>query len=452
MRLFPELFTRHRVAPVENYPDALLATLRSVAPRSAAPRPDRGPAHAGALQLGLLRALVPGRQARHRARRGVRSLRQGRSRLHAHDGGSAARRRDLSPHRRRLPRSARLPAGFGPRRAGPHRAPIRPATSRSPTRSAPASPTTRPSTATCRRSCASSPARSRSSRTCRPGAAGRRRRSPTSSITCPSSSSRRSTAPAATACSSARTRRSARSMTSPASSGTRPDGFIAQPTLALSTCPTFVASGVAPRHVDLRPFVLTGADDDPDRARRPHPRRPQGGLARRQFEPGRRHQGHVGAGWREASGTALVARGAVPAPPLRGLGERPDACSPAPPTTSTGCPATRSGPTSWPASSTPRMRLASLPSSYGGERNEWESAVAVAGDLDEFKQHLRRRRTRTRSATSSPSARNNPSSIRNCIETARENARAVRTALTRRDVGGDQRRLARAASASTRPT
>ncbi|MDJ1159476.1 circularly permuted type 2 ATP-grasp protein [Chelatococcus sp. SYSU_G07232] len=39
-----------------------------------------------------------------------------------------------------------------------------------------------------------------------------------------------------------------------------PDGFIAQPTLALSTCPTFVAEGMAPRHVDLRPFVLTGAD------------------------------------------------------------------------------------------------------------------------------------------------------------------------------------------------
>ena len=39
-----------------------------------------------------------------------------------------------------------------------------------------------------------------------------------------------------------------------------PDGFIAQPTLALSTCPTFVGEGVAPRHVDLRPFVLTGKD------------------------------------------------------------------------------------------------------------------------------------------------------------------------------------------------
>jgi uncharacterized circularly permuted ATP-grasp superfamily protein len=38
-----------------------------------------------------------------------------------------------------------------------------------------------------------------------------------------------------------------------------PAQFIAQPTLALSTCPTFVDSGIAPRHVDLRPFVLSGA-------------------------------------------------------------------------------------------------------------------------------------------------------------------------------------------------
>jgi uncharacterized circularly permuted ATP-grasp superfamily protein len=36
MRLFPELFTRHRIAPVENYPDALLASLRSVAPKTRA--------------------------------------------------------------------------------------------------------------------------------------------------------------------------------------------------------------------------------------------------------------------------------------------------------------------------------------------------------------------------------------------------------------------------------
>src|SRR5476649_20605 len=39
-----------------------------------------------------------------------------------------------------------------------------------------------------------------------------------------------------------------------------PKNFIAQPTLALSTCPTCVETGIAPRHVDLRPFVLTGRD------------------------------------------------------------------------------------------------------------------------------------------------------------------------------------------------
>jgi uncharacterized circularly permuted ATP-grasp superfamily protein len=38
-----------------------------------------------------------------------------------------------------------------------------------------------------------------------------------------------------------------------------PAKFIAQPTLALSTCPTLTDAGIAPRHVDLRPFVLTGA-------------------------------------------------------------------------------------------------------------------------------------------------------------------------------------------------
>jgi len=39
-----------------------------------------------------------------------------------------------------------------------------------------------------------------------------------------------------------------------------PSGFIAQPTLSLSTCPTFVDQGIAPRYVDLRPFVLSGED------------------------------------------------------------------------------------------------------------------------------------------------------------------------------------------------
>lgn len=39
-----------------------------------------------------------------------------------------------------------------------------------------------------------------------------------------------------------------------------PENYIAQPTLALSTCPTFVDAGIAPRHIDLRPFVLSGRE------------------------------------------------------------------------------------------------------------------------------------------------------------------------------------------------
>ena len=39
-----------------------------------------------------------------------------------------------------------------------------------------------------------------------------------------------------------------------------PEGFIAQPTLSLSTSPVLVDEGLAPRHVDLRPFVISGTD------------------------------------------------------------------------------------------------------------------------------------------------------------------------------------------------
>ena len=39
-----------------------------------------------------------------------------------------------------------------------------------------------------------------------------------------------------------------------------PSNYIAQPTLPLSTCPTFTSNGIAPRHVDFRPFCLMGKD------------------------------------------------------------------------------------------------------------------------------------------------------------------------------------------------
>lgn len=39
-----------------------------------------------------------------------------------------------------------------------------------------------------------------------------------------------------------------------------PGKYIAQPTLSLSTCPTYVEQGIAPRHIDLRPYVLSGKE------------------------------------------------------------------------------------------------------------------------------------------------------------------------------------------------
>ena len=75
------------------------------------------------------------------------------------------------------------------------------------------------------------------------------------------------------------------------------------------------------------------------------------------------------------------------------------------------------------------IRLATLPQSYSGEGNEWDSAVGSAGDVDLFRSlygHANEDTVRDFLAFSPA----NPSSIRNCIETARENARSVRTALT----------------------
>ena len=75
------------------------------------------------------------------------------------------------------------------------------------------------------------------------------------------------------------------------------------------------------------------------------------------------------------------------------------------------------------------LRFAALPSGYGGRRNEWESAVSVAGDLTAFKRlyDTANESTVRDFLAFSP---HNPSSLRSCIETARENARSVRTALT----------------------
>ena len=74
-------------------------------------------------------------------------------------------------------------------------------------------------------------------------------------------------------------------------------------------------------------------------------------------------------------------------------------------------------------------RLATLPVAYGGQTNEWESAVAAAGALDAFE-----------AAYGEATAENvieflafsesNPTSIRSCLDIARQNARSIRVALT----------------------
>lgn len=75
------------------------------------------------------------------------------------------------------------------------------------------------------------------------------------------------------------------------------------------------------------------------------------------------------------------------------------------------------------------LRLTSLPLAYVGGTNEWESAVATAGCGKSFYvvyEEANEQNVVDFLAFSSA----NPSSIRNCLELARGNARAVRTALT----------------------
>ncbi len=78
-------------------------------------RSDRRRPHARHVQQRLLRARLPGAADGHRAGRGPGPVRQGQLRLHAHDAGAEAGRRDLPPGRRRLPRPARLPRRLHPR-------------------------------------------------------------------------------------------------------------------------------------------------------------------------------------------------------------------------------------------------------------------------------------------------------------------------------------------------
>jgi uncharacterized alpha-E superfamily protein len=76
-------------------------------------------------------------------------------------------------------------------------------------------------------------------------------------------------------------------------------------------------------------------------------------------------------------------------------------------------------------------RLAAMPISYAGESNEWESALAAAGALQSFELVTKGAPAdRDKVIDFLAFSPDNPSSIKNCLGTARHNSRAERTALT----------------------
>ena len=360
MRLFPELFARHRVAPVENYPDELLATLRSVAPR---PRP------ADPTVVLLTPGVYNSAYYEHSFladKLGV-ELVEGRDlfvkdehRLHAHDPGAEARRRDLPPHRRRLPRSARLPAGFRARRAGLMSA-------------------YQAGNVTLANAVGTGIADDKAVYSYMPeivkfylGEEPILKNVPTWRCREPehlayvldhldelvvkevhgSGGYGMLIGPKADKAQIAAFR---------AKLKPDPKNFIAQPTLALSTCPTCVEAGVAPRHVDLRPFVLTGRD---------RIRIVPGGLTRVALKKGSLVvNSSQGGGTKDTwvldddGARPMLSRTADNLYWLARYVERAEYLARILEAT---------------------QRLTALPLAYVGATNEWESAVATAGCADAF--------------------------------------------------------------------
>ena len=171
---------------------------------------------------------------------------------------------------------------------------------------------------------------------------------------------------AVTECWSARRRAGVRSRPSARSSWRGPANYIAQPTLALSTCPSFDAERhrAAPRRP---PALCPGRRPRADRAGRAHARCAARRLARGQFVAGRRHQGHLGAG---------------------GLGRR---CSAAPPKACSGCRARSSAPRTWRALPKSGSASRSRPTpAMGTGRNGDRRSRAPAWSMTSFVDKIRR--------------------------------------------------------------
>jgi uncharacterized circularly permuted ATP-grasp superfamily protein len=118
MRLFPELFSTHRVAPVDHYPDVLLDNLRSVAPTGVAD-PTVVLMTAGAHNSAYFEHAFLAQQM------GI-ELVEGQD-LFVRDEAVFMRTTQGPPHRRRFPGPPRVPPRFHAGRSRPaHRLPRRP--------------------------------------------------------------------------------------------------------------------------------------------------------------------------------------------------------------------------------------------------------------------------------------------------------------------------------------
>ena len=133
-------------------------------------------------------------------------------------------------------------------------------------------------------------------------------------------------APSTSSCSSRSTARAARARHRPAAprrrsstrlrAARRADPAAGSPSrsVALSTAPDVGRRRAGPRHVDLRPFAVNDGERVWVLPGRPDPGGAAGGRARRQLQPGRRLQGHLGARRRgRRHGRAPAAGAASPA-------------------------------------------------------------------------------------------------------------------------------------------
>ena len=177
-----------------------------------------------------------------------------------------------------------------------------------------------------------------------------------------------------------------------------PANYISQPCIKLSVAPTLVDGGIEPRHVDLRPFAVTGSRHL-GVARRADPGRAAPRLAGRQFIAGRRVEGHLGP-WLTF-------------------------CSPATRIAFFGWRAMSSAPRTWRASST-----STRPSrATAAARQNWRSIIQLNADEEAFFAEGREVSAQSVLRFYVVDA-DNPTSIVSTLRYARENARTLRPLIS----------------------